>query len=297
MRIEVISPNPEVEPQITPIRGRATVMPSILAGSLDQVNPNGEVVASDLRQRAQGVADATGNPVIALQRLTKEDVGKRRTKYGLLKPYSPNEYDDVVGGYAGAVRWAMDSASLDSLDVLAVSAGGPVGFGLAHGNDLPVNNLYVFDSTAMRRQPDILAVARYGLHFARHEIRRPKQMRNQHPLPYPVSSEAGVIPDMLIHRLIWNSARSLQEADVLARNGGPEGLAVRMYFAERSFTVGLPNAVRAAAESLNLAAAGQGSDFEAKVAPVHHTITDDYAALVRVMDGTITEGYIQPTTE
>lgn len=291
MRIDVIMPDPSVEPRTTPLEGRALLLPSILAGSLDQAGPNGGVVVSDLRQRAQGLADYTGNPVLGLQRLTAEEIAERRGPYGLIRPYSLTEYEDaVISGYIAEIEKVLDSHSFSSLGVLAVSAGGPVGLRIAASAELPVAELHVFDTTAMRHQTGPGALARYGTHMLRHEVGRPSYMRNGHPLPYAVQSETGAVSDMLVHRKVWLSDVAHRDADHLARHGGP---AVRMFFAERSFTVGSPDRIREVVESLNLAAlSGSGSDFKAEVAPVQHTITDDYEALIRVLDGSITKGYI-----
>lgn len=288
MRIATFAPNPEV---VSVHNGEAILLPSILGGSLYQVDGNGNPVRSDLAQRAEGLADLTGKTVIALQRLTAEDVARRPRRMGMPEPYSEYEYDDLIAEtYGPAVTRTMEEHGLQRLDVLAVSAAGPVGLRLAADSIVPIERLVVFDSTGMRIQPRAGAFARWAGHMVSKEVRRPEHMRNGNPLPYDVQSEAGSLTDMWMHQLPWTSAMARNDANRLAAG---EERAVKLYFAESSFTVGSLRAVRELAGNLNMVAARHNQGFRARVAPVQHTITDDYAALARVYGGSAMQGYLR----
>ncbi|HEY5667588.1 MAG TPA: hypothetical protein VIR03_00320 [Candidatus Saccharimonadales bacterium] len=292
MKLQVVNPLDAQGKERNVSAEQAILLPSIMGGSLWQPgSEEGTSVPSDLLQRAQGLASATGKVVFALQRLSRQDVDDRRRILGRPVPFSPAEYTDLVGRYGQAVTEAMLNAGTKRLSVVAASAGGLVALKLLSQRSLPagsVESLHVYDSTAMRAAAAPVAFARWGWDMVAREARRPEAQRNHSPLPYEVESETGPLMDMWLHRRVWTTDESYRIAEELACD--PASPNTHIYVPKRNFTIGSVKRTNRSVWRLRAIAGANGNQgFAADIVPTLHSLTDDHEALGHMHNGTLAD--------
>ncbi len=267
------------------------VMPSILGGNLRDKADSSRV--SDLGQRAQTLAETLQIPVLALQRLSPDDLRSRKHVLGLPKAYDPSEYTQIVAQEAAMISKVGEQLNRDKISLVGASAGAERG--LAHvESGLPYRSLFLFDPTAMHKDSATRNFTRWATVQARtviQDITGRADMPNEHPLPYRAEGQISGLDDMAIHRIIWTGAQSLRTIEKLAglEIDGMEDSSTRLLVPAESFNFA-NGQVAGVVEMLSAIARGAKSDFTAELVQAPHRAADDPVRLVHM----VTSSFIFP---
>ena len=241
----------------------------------------------DLGQRAQELAARSGLPVLALQRLTADDIKSRNHFLGLPKAIDPTEYTRIVAAESIAIESARQQRGAGSLALVGASAGAERGLAHMETDSGLYRSLFVFDPTAMRSS---LAPAAF-VQWAAYQVRvqyadktGQADTPNSNKLPYPTTGEIGPLEDMFVHRKIWTRGESFRSLMRLAalESPGAKNVLTRAYFPSRTF-LGSTEVQHEVASRLMDAALSTGANFTAQTVELPHRATDDPVRLARMV--------------
>ncbi|MFZ1249812.1 MAG: hypothetical protein WAQ24_05890 [Candidatus Saccharimonadales bacterium] len=260
------------------------VMPSILGGNLrDKADPSR---VSDLGQRAQTLADASGFAVMAIQRTNPDDLRSRTYALGLPRAYDASDYTKLVADEAAQIDKEASTHGASHISLVGVSAGGERG--LAHVTaGLHYKSLFVFDPPAMQHSSAGTAFGRWATYQAKVALQdalgKPNYP-NENPLEYKAQGEITALADLALHRDIWTQDNSFATLMGLAYASVPgmKNTHTHLIIPKNTFNLPpgqAPRLVRA----LNLIATIVKSDFIAQTTDQPHRVTDDPVRLARMV--------------